>query len=162
MPLTIRRVAPADLTACAHVESVCFEPSEAASEAGIGIRIDTFPQGFLVAELDGKVVGQINSGCTGKEDITDEEFKQLIGHDPDGSNMVVFSLSVLPEAQGKGAARALMERFIADSRAMGKERILLLCKDYHIGFYEKLGYEKIGLSASTHGGFQWWEMALAL
>ncbi len=162
MSLNIRRATMDDLTACTHVETTCFEPSEAASETSIKTRIDNFPQGFYVAELDGRVVGQVNSGCTAKDDITDEEFKQLIGHDPDGRNMVVFSLSVLPEAQGLGLAKALMECFIKASRTMGKEQILLLCKDYHIGFYEKLGYEKAGLSSSNHGGFQWWEMIFRL
>lgn len=162
MPLIIRRVTPDDLAACTHVEATCFQPSEAASETSIRSRIDTFPQGFHVAELDGTVVGQINSGCTNKDDITDEAFKQLIGHDPEGCTMVVFSLSVLPEAQGRGVAKALMERFIEHSRTLGKRRVLLLCKDYHIAFYEKLGYKTVGLSASTHGGFQWWEMACPL
>lgn len=160
--MLIRRVTPHDLAACTRIETACFTPSEAASEQSIGIRINTFPQGFCVAELDGEVVGQINSGATDKDDITDEAFKQLIGHDPDGKNMVVFSLSVLPAHQGKGVAKALMEHFKQDCREMGKSRILLLCKDYHIRLYENMGYTKQGLSASTHGGFQWWEMACRL
>jgi len=94
---TIRMVEPDDLTACHTIEARCFPPSEAAWTTSLQARINTYPEGFLVAERDGTIVGQVNSGSTHKNDISDEEFKQLIGHDPDGENIVIFSLSVLPE-----------------------------------------------------------------
>ena len=61
------------------------------------LRIETLPEGVLVAENDGKVVGMLNRGATEKDDSSDEELKQLIGHHPDGRNRVVFALVVLPE-----------------------------------------------------------------
>ena len=48
--------------------------------------------------MDGRVVGTksfVNSAETDKDDISDEELKQLIGHDPDGKSMTVFALAVL-------------------------------------------------------------------
>lgn len=172
-----RHVRPSDAEACALVENACFTPAEAASLNSIQTRIREWSQGFLVAEAQGslapdrpplaapgapRLVAMINSGATGKDDITDEEFKALIGHDPTGRNMVVFSLAVHPAWRGLGLARQLMERFTHQSRALGKERILLLCKDYHIGMYERLGYAHLGESASRHGGFVWHEMGMEL
>jgi ribosomal protein S18 acetylase RimI-like enzyme len=158
----IRTVTARDLDDCFEVESCSFPPSESASREKIVRRIEQFPQGFLVAEVDNRVVGHINSGATDKDDITDEEFKALVGHDPDGANIVVFSLAVLPGFRGRGVASELMRSFIEESRRMGKWYIMLLCKDGLIGFYERLGFRYAGVSSSTHGAAAWHEMVLAL
>ena len=56
----------------------------------------------------------------------------------------------------------MMNKFIEISREMKKEKILLLCKDNLMEMYQKMGYKKIGISASTHGGAVWYEMELNL
>ena len=160
--LTIRMAEPDDLTACHTIESNCFPASEAALTSSIHKRINEYPEGYLVAELDGKVVGQVNSGATDKEDITDEEFKQLIGHDPEGKNMVIFSLSVLPEFQRRGIADQLMTTFIKQARKLEKKSVLLLCKDDLISYYSRHGFTDNGVSESDHGGAEWHEMGLVL
>lgn len=156
--LSIRQVTPNDLDACFNLESICFLPSEAASRKNIRTRIENYPEGFLVAEYQGSVIGHINSGSCNQDDITDEDFKALVGHESDGSNNVVFSLAVLPEFQGKGIARQLLSRFAEISLANHKQKILLLCKADLRAFYQKLGFTSLGQSASTHGGFIWYEM----
>ena len=160
--VVIRNVLPKDLDECFVVEIAGFPPQEAAIIETIQLRIDTFPQGFFVAEFDGRVVGMVNGACTNKEDISDEELKQLIGHDVDGRNMVIFALAVLPEFQKRGIARQLILRFIEEARQNKKEKILLMCKHYLISYYEKLGFIHAGLSRSTHGGAEWHEMRLSL
>ena len=160
--LTIRHVDPDDLTACHTIEARCFPPAEAAWTSSLRNRIENYPEGFLVAELDGRVVGQVNSGSTDKDDITDEEFKQLIGHDPDGHNIVIFSLSVHPDFQKRGIADRLMAEFIVHAREMGKSTIRLLCKEELIPFYARHGFRNDGLSNSTHGGVAWHAMSLNL
>lgn len=158
----IRTVRPDDIDACLRIETACFPPDEAATREGIEKRVKTFPEGFLVAEIDGTVAGQINSGATNKDDITDEAFKQLDGHEKDGRNMVIFSLSVLPDYRRRGIAGALLRRFADDARKQGRETILLLCKDELVGYYSRFGFKDRGLSDSEHGGVQWHEMALPL
>jgi ribosomal protein S18 acetylase RimI-like enzyme len=160
--LVIRHVLPADLDACFQVEVSGFPPEEAASRETIQLRIETFPEGFLVAELNGRVVGMLNGAATNKDDISDEELKQLIGHDPAGKNLVVFALAVLPEFQKRGIARQLMSSFADEARGQGKENILLMCKPHLIAYYEGMGFCHVGLSKSTHGGAQWHEMRLVL
>jgi predicted N-acetyltransferase YhbS len=99
---------------------------------------------------------------TDKDDISDEELKQLIGHDPAGKNMVVFALAVLPEYQKQGIASQLMSTFVDEARALGKENVLLMCKQHLIHYYERMGFAHIGVSRSTHGGAEWHEMQLRL
>ena len=125
-------------------------------------RATIFPQGFLVALGEGKVVGFINSGATNKPDLADEEFKDMVGHDTDGKNIVILSIAVAPSYQGRGVSRPLMERFIDRACVLGKRAILLLCRENMIGYYKKFGYADAGVSASTHGGGRWHEMRLDL
>jgi ribosomal protein S18 acetylase RimI-like enzyme len=160
--LVIRSVQPHDLDECYAVETYGFSPDEAASRETIKLRIDTFPQGFFVAEIGGRVIGMVNGACTDKADISDEELKQLIGHDADGRNMVIFALGVLPEFQKQGIAKRLMLRFIEEAERNKKEKVFLMCKQYLIAYYEGLGFAHMGLSRSTHGGAQWHEMCLSL
>lgn len=157
----IRRVTEHDLDACFFVESLCYT-SDAATKEKIQKRIQLFPEGFLVAELNGQIIGMINSGSTNKEDITDEAFKDMVGHVKDGKNIVIFSLAVLPEFQGRGVSRKLLARFMEISMDLKKENILLICKSDLISYYQKYGFIYGGRSKSKHGGFEWHEMYLPL
>lgn len=160
--IDIREVCADDLARCYVLEMVCFPDDEAAGEESIQNRIEQFPQGFLVAEEDGAVIGHVNCGCTSKPDLADEEFKQLMGHDPDGTNMVIFSLAVLEDYQGQGVGTKLMDAFVSRSRDLSKEAILLLCKPPLIPYYTRFGFTDSGPSPSTHGGAAWHEMRLGL
>jgi ribosomal protein S18 acetylase RimI-like enzyme len=158
----IRHVRPEDIEECYQVEISGFPPEEAATRETIKLRIDTFPQGFLVVEADQRVIGMLNSAATNKDDISDEELKQLIGHDINGKNMVVFALAVLPEFQRQGIARQLMLHFVEIAKQSNKENILLMCKQHLIKYYVSLGFTHGGLSKSMHGGAEWHEMRYTL
>ena len=160
--IVIRNVQPKDLDECYVVETYGFSPEEAASKETIKLRIDTFPQGFFVAEADGRVIGMVNGASTNKDDISDEELKQLIGHEINGRNMVIFALAVLPEFQKQGIAKRLVQRFIEEAGWNKKEKIFLMCKQHLIAYYEELGFIHAGLSRSTHGGAEWHEMSYSL
>lgn len=157
----IRHVTEQDLDACYAVESVCYT-SDAATRGKIQKRIELFPEGFLVAELYGRIIGMINRGSTNKEDITDEAFKDMVDHVKDGRNIVIFSLAVLPEFQGNGVSKKLMSKFLGVSKDLKKEKIDLICKSNLIPYYQKYGFFYGGKSKSTHGGFEWYEMYLPL
>lgn len=158
----IRQVTLTDLAACHAVEAACFPPAEAAPLENIRRRIELFPEGFLVAELAGELIGMVNSGATHDDDISDEGFKRLINHDPAGANIVIFSLAVLPVYQRQGIAGQLLKAFIARARQLGKRRILLICKPPMIAYYARFGFVDAGPSSSTHGGAHWHEMSLEL
>ncbi len=160
--VVIRNALPGDLEDCCRVEAAGFPPEEGAGRETIGRRLAIYPQGFFVAVRGGRVVGMLNCAATHKTDISDEALKQLIGHDPEGRNLVVFSLVVLPEFRRLGIGRRLMLRFIEAARERDKAAILLLCKSPLIAFYERMGFAHRGVSNSTHGGARWHTMDLAL
>ena len=162
----VRQARPADLNACCAVEAAAFPADEAASSAKIKNRLVVYPEGFLVAKLAGEVAGElagiVMSGATHQPDLADEALKDMVGHDPTGENLVVFSVAVLPEMQGRGLGGRLVEAFLERGRGMGKERVLLLCKENLLTFYGRHGFVNAGLSASTHGGARWYEMRCEL
>ena len=159
--INIRQVNRYDVDGCYRTESACYT-SDGATKEKILKRIMLFPEGFLIAESEGKIIGLINSASTDKEDITDEELKDMVGHVKDGRNMVVFSLAVLPEFQGNGISKHLMTKFVEVSKELKKAKILLICKSELIPYYQNYSFLYGGKSESKHGGFEWYEMYLLL
>lgn len=159
---TFRKARPGDTDRCYAIETTAYEGEEAATRDKIARRIRTYPDGFLVLGIEGRVVGFINSGCADSVEMSDEAFKELVGHDPDAPNVVILSVVVDPAMQGKGLARALMAAFVARMRDAGKQAIFLMCRDHHVPLYEKFGYAYLGPATSTHGGVAWHEMRLDL
>jgi ribosomal protein S18 acetylase RimI-like enzyme len=158
----IRLVTSADLARCYEIESTSYEGDEAATREKIATRIATWPQGFVVCEVDGVVAGFINGGAAFQVEMSNEEFKELIGHDPDGPHVVIMSVVVHPDFQGRGISKQLMNAFIARMRALHKSSIHLMCKERHVALYEYLGFTYLKVSESDHGGMAWHEMAMQL
>ena len=159
--VNIRQVNKNDIDVCYRIESACYT-SDGATREKILKRIMLFPEGFLIAESEGKIIGLINSTSTDKEDITEESLKDMVCHVKDGRNMVIFSIAVLPEFQRNGISKQLMVRFIEVSKALKKEKILLICKSELIPYYQNCSFIYGGKSKSKHGGFEWHEMYLLL
>ncbi|MFC6338257.1 GNAT family N-acetyltransferase [Pseudomonas sp. CCM 7891] len=158
--LHFRNAVPADATRCYHIETSAYEGDEAATLEKIATRIALYPQGFLILEVDGEVIGFINSGCAQEVVMSDESFKELVGHSPDAPNVVIMSVVVDPDHQGKGYSTQLMEAFVQRMQGMGKKTIHLMCKDHHVELYKRMGYGYVQPSASDHGGMAWHEMVM--
>ncbi len=159
--IKIRHADKNDVDGCYRTESACYT-SDGATKEKIQKRIMLYSEGFLIAESEGKIIGLINSAATDKEDITDEDLKDMVGHKKEGRNMVIFSLAVLPEFQRNGISKKLMSGFIKVSKDLKKEKILLICKSELIPYYQNYGFLYGGQSNSKHGGFEWHEMFLPL
>lgn len=159
---TFRQALPTDAQRCFQIESTAYEGDEAATLEKITLRIAQYPEGFQVMELDGQVVGFINSGCAHDVVMSDEEFKELVGHDPAAPNVVIMSVVLDPQQQGKGYSHLMMKRFVQDMTARGKATIHLMCKERHVGLYERMGYQYVQPSPSDHGGMSWHEMVMVL
>lgn len=158
----IREATPADLDRCYEIETVSYAGDEAASREKILKRITTYPEGFFVLEANDVIAGFINSGATHEVNLADEDFKELVGHDPKGEHIVIMSVAVHPDYQGRGFANRLMESFIFRMGALKKSAIYLICQSGLIDMYTKQGFSYIGESESDHGGRRWHEMSLSL
>ncbi len=158
----IRQVKIQDLDQCYAIESTAYAGDEAASKEKIATRINTYPQGFIVMEHEGQVVGFINAGACHEVELSDEEFKELIGHDPKGKHIVIMSVAVHPQFQRKGFASKLMQTFIAHMKQLGKADIYLICQTELIEMYASFGFKYLSESDSDHGGLAWHDMVLNL
>ncbi|MDF3863693.1 GNAT family N-acetyltransferase [Pseudomonas denitrificans (nom. rej.)] len=159
---TFRTATLADTDRCFEIEISAYEGDEAATREKIATRIAQYPEGFLIMELDGEIIGFINCGCAFEVEMSDEEFKELIGHDPAAPNVVIMSVVIDPAQQGKSYATLLMRTFIEHMAGWGKRTIHLMCKDRHVPLYERFGYRYVKPSASDHGGMAWHEMVMQL
>lgn len=160
--VTIRSVGPEDLDPVTAIEAVCFPPAEAAPREAFQERIAAFPESFLVAEAAGMLIGFINGCATDSAVIYDELFHSTGHHRPGGKNLAVFGLDVLPAYRRQGIAARLMRHFIQTARNAGRSSIILTCKEQLVPYYESFGYVSNGISQSTHGGSQWYDMTLVL
>ena len=82
--IIIRNAVISDLAAVVQVERECFPAAEAADEKSLKARLETFPESFLVAERDGKILGFINGAVTDEVTISDEMFEDSSLHNPKG------------------------------------------------------------------------------
>lgn len=160
--LSFRRAVSSDAERCFQIESTAYEGDEAATLEKIITRIAQYPEGFQILEVDGQIAGFINCGCAHTVVMSDEEFKELIGHDPVAPNVVIMSVVLDPIHQGKGYSHLMMKRFVEDMTLRQKESIHLMCKERHVGLYERMGYKYVKPSPSDHGGMSWHEMIMLL
>lgn len=160
--IIIREAKKEDVEKIIEIEKECFPPAEAAKDNVIRERFEVFSENFLVAEVDGKVVGFIN-GCTTENPIlADELYYNPNLHNSDGDYQTVFGLDVLPNYRRRRIAKLLMEELIKLSRERGKKGIVLTCKDYLIDYYSRFGFVLQGVSISAHGGAKWNDMYMEL
>ncbi|GGK75651.1 GNAT family N-acetyltransferase [Amphritea balenae] len=160
--LNIRTVREQDLERCFEIEITAYSGDEAASKEKILKRIRTYPEGFIVLENDQEIIGFINAGASHKVEMSDEAFKEMVGHDPDGKYVVIMSVVIHPDYQRQKLAGKLMQEFIGRMRRLDKSEIYLICQQHLIGMYAGFGYREIGESDSDHGGLSWYEMSLTL
>lgn len=161
MDYRIRNVRKEDLDRVTEVEAICFPAAEAAERESFERRIEAFPESFFVAEDEsGRIIGFINGCVTDERTIRDEMFEDCGLHRADGRYQSIFGLDVIPEWRCKGVAASLMNHMIRTSKERGKKGVILTCKDRLIHYYEKFGYQNLGVSGSVHGGAVWYDMLL--
>lgn len=156
----IRTAVPEDLDMAVQVELSCFPAAEAADRKSLKERLETFPQSFLVAEAEGRIIGFINGAVTDERTIADEMFEDISLHNPRGAYQSIFGLDVIEQYRRRGVAAGLMEAMIETAREQGRKGLILTCKDRLIHYYEKFGYVNMGLSRSVHGRAVWYDMIL--
>lgn len=148
----------------AEIEQICFPPNEACSYEHMEKRIKKAPELFLVAEdrETGKLAGFLNGLATNREHLTDDFFTDADVHEPDGANIMLLGLDVLPEHQHQGLARELMRQYLEREAQKGRKRVVLTCLPDKVEMYKKFGFEDHGIGDSVWGGEAWHEMSITL
>ena len=127
-------------------------------------RIAKVPELFLVAidKETGKIAGFLNGVATNEYKFRDEFFTDISFCDPDGRNIMLLGLDVLPEYRKQGLAREIVYEYCRRERENGRNMLVLTCLENKVKMYKKLGFIDRGMSDSTWGGEDWHEMICSL
>lgn len=159
-----RTIDPEEAEQAAEMEQICFPPNEACSREMMLERVAKAPELFLVAidKQTEKVVGLLNGLSTNECTFRDEFFIDASLYDPDGPNIMLLGLSVLPQYRKQGLARELMFQYLRKEHEKGRKMIFLTCLASKVKMYKKMGFRDEGIANSTWGGEQWHEMSYLL
>lgn len=158
-----RDIRPEETDQAVTIEQICFPPNEACSAEHMRERIGRAPELFLVAEEkeSGKIAGFLNGISTNEKSFRDEFFKDADLYDPEGKNVMLLGLDVLPEYRGQGLAGELVRQYRVRERKNGRETLILTCLQEKVEMYKKMGFRDEGIADSSWGGEQWHEMSCA-
>ena len=156
-----RNIRPEETDQAVMIEQICFPPNEACSEEHMRERIEKAPELFLVAEEkeSGKIAGFLNGLSTNEKTFRDEFFTDADLYEPEGKNVMLLGLDVLPEYRGQGLARELVGQYRMRERKNGREVLILTCLQAKVEMYKGMGFCDRGIANSSWGGEQWHEMS---
>lgn len=159
-----RNITQEEADQAVKIEEICFPPQEACSEQMMLERVKTAPELFLVAidRETGKIAGFLNGLSTDEEVFRDDFFTGTSLYIPDGRNVMLLGLDVLPEYRRQGLASEIMRRYIEAEKVKGREKLILTCLESKVAMYQKMGYKDLGMARSSWGGEKWHEMCIEL
>lgn len=159
-----RNIRPEEADQAVAIEQICFPPNEACSEKNMKERIAVAPELFLVAvdRETGKLAGFLNGLSTDEYTFRDEFFVNADLHNPEGKNIMLLGLDVLPEYRRQGLAREIVFQYLRREREKDRRRVILTCLKSKVKMYQKFGFTDHGIADSTWGGEEWHEMSCVI
>lgn len=159
-----RNIKAEEAEQAARIEEICFPPNEACSREMMLKRVAKAPELFLVAvdKQTGRIAGFLNGLSTDEDSFRDEFFTDADLYDPNGRNIMLLGLDVLPEYRMQGLARELVAQYLRREREKGRRLILLTCLHSKVEMYQKMGFQDEGIANSAWGGEQWHEMSCVI
>ena len=156
-----RNIRRDEIEQAVKIEAICFPPNEACSAKSMRERVANAPETFMVAvdKETGKVAGFLNGVATDEAVFRDEFFTDSTLHNPEGKNVMLLGLDVLPEYRHQGLAREIMTRYVEREQKRGRECLYLTCLDNKVEMYKKMDYTDNGISGSAWGGEEWHDMS---
>lgn len=140
MTLNIRTVKMDDLDAIVELESSAFHMSEEMTHKDMIGRIENYPDTFLVAQVDGKVVGHVFGPVSKERYIKDELYFKNQPNNAQYHYQTILSLATNQEYRKQGIASALIEELCKIAQAQDRRAITLTCLPKLFHFYEKRGF----------------------
>lgn len=135
MTIAYRRAIPDDTPACLVLRGMTRENAFSVEKlAALGITLESWRAGIADASLPGHVAtddGRIVGYCFGERETGE-----------------IAVLALLPEHEGRGVGRTLLNLVVADFKAFGLARLFLSCSadsaSRSYGFYRHLGWRSTG------------------
>lgn len=142
--MIIRTVTMNDLEAIVDLESAAFQMTKEQTKKDMIGRIKNYPDTFLVAEEDGKVIGHVLGPSFNQRYITDELYFKNHPNRAKDQYQTILSLAVSPKYRKHGIATALLEQLSSVTKGQGRKAITLTCLPKLFSFYEKRGFKNEG------------------
>ena len=136
MTLNIRTVKMDDLDAIVELESSAFHMSEEMTRKDMIGRIENYPDTFLVAQVDGKVVGHVFGPVSKERYIKDELYFKNQPNNAKYNYQTILSLATNQEYRKQGIASALIEELCKIAQSQDRRAITLTCLPKLFHFYE--------------------------
>jgi len=158
-----RNVKPEEKDEVAKIEQICFPPNEACSAKHMSERVDNAAELFLVAydKENKRIAGFLNGLSTEETVFQDKFFTDITTYNPEGKNVMLLGLDVIPECRGQGLATEIVMQYRKREYAKGRKMLFLTCLESKVEMYKKMGFKDLGLSGSVWGGEQWHDMSIA-
>lgn len=159
-----RNILPEEADQAVAIEQICFPPNEACSEKNMKERVARAPELFLVAvdKETGRIAGFLNGLATDETVFRDEFFTDATLYNPDGKNIMLLGLDVLPEYRRQGLATEIVRQYVLREQEKNRSRLILTCLQAKVEMYQKMGFQDNGIANSTWGGEEWHEMSYEL
>ncbi|KAL1514540.1 hypothetical protein AB1Y20_003637 [Prymnesium parvum] len=137
-----------------RLEISSYPPDEAASLQKLTLRLTDAPQYFWGAyDASGALRGFVCGTLTADSSLTEESMST---HEPSGTTLCIHSVVTEASCRRQGVGSWMMQEYLARVAAEGHvRRVLLLCKEGLVGFYEDAGFSNRGDSGVEHGQDNW-------
>lgn len=155
-----RSIRPEEAAQTVVLETICFPPNEVCTEEMLLRRVRKAPEMMLIAadRANGRMAGFLSGLATEEKSFRDEFFSNAELHEPEGKQVMLLGLNVLPQYRGQGIARELMLLYCCRAREKKRNALILTCLEDKVEMYQRMGFLDRGISASGWGGEQWHEM----
>lgn len=137
-----------------QVENSAWPPELVGERSKFESRLEIFPQGFIAAEKDGKIVGFTTSQIVNYDPDTKKTWDEVTDngtlrttHTLNGDSLYVSSVAVSPEAQGEGVGGKLVDAQKEVIKELGLKRLFLGAR---IPGYDQYCKEKGDISAEDY------------
>ena len=152
----------ADLPAILRIERLGFTAEEAGTEAQYRDRIQKLAATFLVAKMDNQVVGFVVGPATEEEYVEDWMYENTPENLQEGGHQIIFTIAVDPEYRGHSIGSKLLDAIDKNARQAKRESISLTSLERNVPFYEKNGFENMGVADSEHADETWYNLVKQL
>lgn len=135
-----------DLDGVVAVARAAF-PDHFEERACFAERLALFPQGCFVLASAGEVRGYLIAYPWPLDAMP--PLNSLLGALPDaGETIYLHDLALHPGIRGQGHARPIVERLVADARALGIRRIALVSVNDTVPFWRSMGFAPVAGDAA--------------
>jgi ribosomal-protein-alanine N-acetyltransferase len=157
MSISFRQATSQDIANILFIERESFAAGIKESKSVFLERLITFPAGFILLEVDGcsKPVGYICSELWQYQQTVNEE-QLALGHSiknthqPQGSELYISSMGVLPAFRGHGYGKLLLQELITNIKSRYPwviSVLLIVAEQWQVAqaIYGKLGFEQVAV-----------------